>query len=180
MEKLNSCIPAQHLIDNPRQTPYLLKKEEENETDRRKRSGEKRTSRCRKIYIRKERVCEAPPPPSPSLKESKLYKGRNRVRIYWIKLIFDGVVILSDGTTPVDWPELEESSLLRDAANGRGGAASVDCLLGGGKRRSVDHGTERGSDRREGGRCWEGRRVDRGESKEAGGLADGMGLGSSG
>jgi len=119
-----------------------------------------------------------PPAPSPSLKESKLYNGRNRVRIY-CELIFDGVVILSDGTTPVDWPELEESSLLRGTANGRGGAASVDCLLSGGKRRSVDHGTERGSDRRESWGCWEGRRVDRGKSKEAGGLADSVGLGRS-
>ena len=67
------------------------------------------------------------------------------------ELIFDGVVILSDGTTPVDWPKLEESSLLGGTTNGRGGAASVDWLLERGKRRSVDHGTQRASDRREAG-----------------------------
>lgn len=67
--KAELLYPRQTL-DNPRQTPHLLKKEEENETDRRKRAREEKGHRdVVKIYIRKERACVRHPLPSPSLKE---------------------------------------------------------------------------------------------------------------
>jgi len=134
------------------------------------------------IFIRKESVCEAPPS-EPVLERKMRYITRKEScsDLSYHELIFDGVVVLSDGTTPVDRPELEESLLLVDAANRRSGAASVDCLHGGGERKDIGHGVNSTSGRRELGGCWclwEGGRVDWAKSKETGWLPDGVGLGS--